>query len=399
MSVHTYRSFALEVGEPVAVARSGPFEKLGWGPCQFPSLRFTGRGHVLCTWAVGEDSIEGYEDSAESVFRGAVSEDGGLTWRARTAEDRAAGIPVAGGREFFPPDAKNAYPAPWLEQYVPEYVSGDGYMALYRAEGIPEYPAAASASEYDPAAGETVSFPMRVRWPHLALQAFTREGRTLVYPFASLMGIMGRALPDGEGGLYFATYCHGFSAATGALSLPDKYNVYVFHSVDRGRTWEWISEVLTEPEYVPESPNAEGFCEPDLARMPDGSHVMLMRMGGWCPSWLVRSVDGCRSWSKPVRFDDCGVLPRILPLGCGVTLASYGRPGVFLRATADPAGLRWEERIDLGVPAEPLSSCSYTSILPLDDTNALLAYSHFRWPDPEGTPVKTILTRRITVRL
>ena len=110
---------------------------------------------------------------------------------------------------------------------------------------------------------------------------------------------------------------------------------------------------------------------------------------------MVRSSDEGRTWSKPVNFDKCGVLPQLRVLGCGVSLAGYGRPGVFLRASNDPSGLKWEAPIDL----ETESSCCYTAILPLDDTHALFGYSDFRYPGPDGTLRKTILVRRVAVRI
>ncbi|MCR5681807.1 MAG: glycoside hydrolase [Clostridiales bacterium] len=389
-----YSGFSLEVEEPVVVGQGESYEKLGWGPWQFPSLSMTDRGHVLCTWATGEDSIEGYEDSVgDGVFIGAVSEDGGKTWRGRTREDRAVGTPMQNGREYIKPAAKNAYPVSWLDRYAPAYSSPDGGLKLYRADEIPEYPRTCPAKEYDPATGETTEFTSRVNWPHAAVTVLRSRDRELVYPLDSLMGIMGQLVPAEDGNLLFATYGHGFSARTGELVMGDKYKTYVFRSDDCGRTWDWISEVVTTPEYCPSDRDAEGFCEPNLARMPDGSWVMLLRTGSGCPSWLVRSTDGCHTWSKPVILDGCGVLPQLRVLGCGVSLAGYGRPGVYLRASSDPSGLRWEEPVDLQVE----HSCCYTAILPLDDTTALFGYSDFRYPGPDGRPLKTILTRRVTV--
>ena len=42
-------------------------------------------------------------------------------------------------------------------------------------------------------------------------------------------------------------------------------------------------------------------------------------------------------------------------------------------------------------------TCSYTSMVPLGENEALMAYSHFRYPNSEGVPVKTILSRRIRI--
>jgi hypothetical protein len=137
--------------------------------------------------------------------------------------------------------------------------------------------------------------------------------------------------------------------------------------------------------------------------MPDGSVVMLIRSGSNNPSYIVRSTDRCRTWTTPVKFDDIGVLPQLCPLACGVTLASYGRPELRIRATADPAGMQWEEPVrvtDLyGMKMEnPMErSCFYTRLIPIADNAALLAYTDFQYPNADGIGVKTVLVREIRV--
>lgn len=66
--------------------------------------------------------------------------------------------------------------------------------------------------------------------------------------------------------------------------------------------------------------------------MPDGSMLALLRSGP--PSYITRSMDQGRSWSKPQIFDKLGVLPQRLVLKSGVTLATYGRSWIFLRAAS-----------------------------------------------------------------
>ena len=40
-------------------------------------------------------------------------------------------------------------------------------------------------------------------------------------------------------------------------------------------------------------------------------------------------------------------------------------------------------------------TCSYAALLPLSDDTALIAYSDFNVPGPDGTPRKTILVRTV----
>ena len=98
-------------------------------------------------------------------------------------------------------------------------------------------------------------------------------------------------------------------------------------------------------------------------------------------------------------FDDRGVWPQLLTLECGVTLASYGRPGFFIRATDDPACLRWEERIRLVEDGtrKDKTTCSYSYLFALNDRTAGLVYTDFTVKDENGIARKTVLFRTITV--
>jgi len=57
-----------------------------------------------------------------------------------------------------------------------------------------------------------------------------------------------------------------------------------------------------------------------------------------------RSADAGQTWSESRVFDELGVSPLHLLLPAnGLTLASYGRPVLFVRATADSAWLECDE--------------------------------------------------------
>lgn len=96
-----------------------------------------------------------------------------------------------------------------------------------------------------------------------------------------------------------------------------------------------------------------------------------------------------------------GVWPCLLTLKCGVTLATYGRPGIRVRATDDPACLNWNEPIEnLESIREPepypghtlnTASCCYTNMVALDDRTAALVYSDFRVKDEQGIPRKSMM--------
>ena len=78
----------------------------------------------------------------------------------------------------------------------------------------------------------------------------------------------------------------------------------------------------------------------------------------------------------------------------GYAVGYYG----YVRATADPKGLAWTERVTLVEPgALHKDTCSYASLLRLSKTTALVAYSDFNRPGPKGAPRKTILARKVKV--
>ena len=98
------------------------------------------------------------------------------------------------------------------------------------------------------------------------------------------------------------------------------------------------------------------------------------------------------------KFDSIGVLPQMVTLSSGVSIATYGRPYMRIRATSDPTGKKWQtaQTFDL-YSGEEQTSCYYTDLLALDDTHALWIYSDFQYPNADGVPVKSIIVRVITV--
>jgi hypothetical protein len=94
----------------------------------------------------------------------------------------------------------------------------------------------------------------------------------------------------------------------------------------------------------------------------------------------------------------------MVTLKCGVTLATFGRPGIVLRATDDPSGKTWEDPIYLVKPKdrpwktmEDQATCGYTNLIALDEKTAGLVYSDFTVKDADGVPRKTMMFRTITV--
>ena len=162
-----------------------------------------------------------------------------------------------------------------------------------------------------------------------------------------------------------------------------------------------------------------GFSEPCLAFMPDGSILCILRTCDvfygapeWGPTYLTRSTDGGKNWTKPEYFKDRGALPQLIQLENGVTLAIVTRPGIYVYASRD-CGKTWDDCIEVmtdrdrshlanNPPQRPnfwqwAGSCCNCTAYPLGKNKILLAYSDFYIPDENGVKRKGIKTIEIAV--
>lgn len=400
------KNFNLVIDEPVAVT----YGKVGdnaWGHVQFPAIFNTINHKLLVAWEYCNDTIE-YKGNVYS----AVSDDGGTSWRAPDSADKISYPKMKNGKCFAGFLRKGAYPVDYFEKYTPAYTS-EACGKRYFAQDIKEMQdKTVYGIESDPVSGEETLFTCKINWPYMPI-GVTNSGMvcpaTMVFSLSQRCGL----LMSGEK-MYFSLYTHGFnsdatSKEDALLPHMDKYCVYIFESCDCGRTWNYLSQIPTNEEVMKQNPYAEGFCEPMMARLPDGSISILLRTGNNNPSFIARSTDDCKTWSKPTIFDSNGVLPQILTLESGVTLASYGRPILKIRATSDPSGIEWEKPIILPLtestdPKESekpwgkrQQSCFYTGLLAASENTAFLVYSDFHYPNPDGVQVKSILVRKIKV--
>ena len=396
--------FRIEIGKPSIVAQG---DNTGWGNYQFPDIHYTKSGSIYVTWAMRPDDVNFYGGKS---FGEAISDDLGVTWKE--PDERCAVIPntlLKNGKAFKGFKKEFAFKSDYIALHTP-LVEHKG-VKYHFVEDIKEFDDKVFGVEVDTETGEESLFEVKINWNNLALIEYP-DSRIL--PTAYMMAACGeyaKALRIGDA-LYFATYHRSFDIhAKTRESAVNKYvlesSVFVFRSVDEARTWDCISQITVSDDEYREEDGFEGFDEPLMEIMADGSVVMLMRSGApkspfdpdRFPCYITRSTDACRTWSKPEKFDSVGVLPQLLRLGCGVTLATYGRPGLFLRATDDPSGREWAEHIEIDlVPNSHDRSCYYTRLLPIDDHSALLVYSDFNYPDKvSGKPKKTVLARRITV--
>lgn len=388
----------IELTEPVTVALAPP-EVRHWGPYQFPGLTRLPDGRIQVSFHVEADSSTAYGLPPAC----AISADEGQTWELlpREASGKVgssawdAAVPLPNGDILRPVTLPSRPVAGLAISVAPfaKYISYGMQRAAYRLQDLPPECAAGYMFRRQAAGsnawveerarvrlpGEVriIDVPEGVMWfPWLSAQFVVASDRALLGVNYTL-----RRIADGR--------------------FQEKCPITILRSTDAGRNWELWSETLYvgDPAADPKAAAREGFTEPYLQFLSDGSALCLLRTtdgGGVGPLYWMRSTDNGRTWSKPEVFDDLGVWPQMLTLNNGVTLAAYGRPGLYLRATADRSGLAWDARVAVVPPGEyHQDTCSYSALLPLSDDTALIAYSEFNLPDPDGRPCKGIRVRRI----
>ncbi len=389
-----HSGISIEMDAPVTVALAPP-EVREWGPYQFPRLARLPDGRIQLQFHIEADNATTY--GLPAAF--AVSEDEGRTWTLlQGTQPGGAESPsplrlpngdwLATKRFRSRPVAGLRLPA---QPFTTYRRNGGQDVAVYRKEDLPE--------EYQIG-------PILARLP--AGETVWRDEQTVV-------NMPGQVRTVTEGVMTFPVFHQMFLAPDGAVwvvnygrriieGLYEPHSgMYVLRSIDAGRTWELHGAIPYQGDSAadPKAGEREGFTEPTVSFRPDGSVFCLLRTHdalGVGPLYWARSTDHGRTWSAPLVFESYGVWPQMLALGNGMTLAAYGRPGLFMRATSDPTGLRWDDkRVAVVPPAPHRNTCSYAALLALDDQTALIAYSDFDLPNEAGLPCKGIQVRRVRV--
>ena len=430
----------IEVGEPTVIVQGiRPEEKL-WGPYQFPRPYHLG-DKIIVSVHVSSDGITTYADP----YRWFESRDNGQTWKEIDASvadscgvllpsgDRIS-VPMQNskpldnwtfmGFEYKTPDYDFNIPADEGMFPIPDGARGDlfgGIVYTYRSERLaPSLRDAKWLLKRLPANGESVrTDTVNVEWPFLARVVHTKGG----FREPVLKDIFPRGnLKVGPDGRVWVTAFSGeghINPENGQYS--PYYSAELFVSDDDGHSFRQISHM----EYPADGSNdypysSGGFSDSDIAFMPDGSMVWFFRSNWygttgseWSPMYWSRSTDNAKTWSKPEIFAPYGTLPRLVSLECGVTMVVYGRPGIFIQATADRSGRRWDSPVTIMTDADRSSLANIVKETPVfheydgaggnpeliavSPTEALLIYSDFYYPDEDGIKRKSILCRKISV--
>jgi len=384
------RKYKVEIGEPIVIGSvEGATETLPWGFFQFPKLYYSTEGSIICQIAYKNDSIDSYD--GKYLFY--MSSNQGKHWDQVADKYNDTSLLMENecylqGAEFV-----NAFESDLVEKYESVYKYDD--KSLFDGSLISEsdYSTKFNCIEYNPKQKTNDYFTSTIEWPHRPIRiinGLTCPSGMVMYPYS--MHTSNSIIKENDGSLLMAVYSEGFDSETGEIVYNKHYNIYLFRSFDSARTWKYVGQILTKPIYCEEQ--KEGFCEPVLQILKNGIYFILMRTGSGAPLYCAYSYDQGSTWVDIQKFADIGVDPQLLQLNCGVTLASYGRPGIYIRTTDDIECKVWEKPQCI---LEDSPSCCYTSLIALNDNKALLAYSKFEYLDDNNTIIKRIIAREITI--
>lgn len=434
----TAPAIKLTMGEPHVIVRGIRPEEQLWGPYQFPRPYKLGDRYVVSVH-VRNDDISNYGSTALWF----ESRDKGETWKevdASIAQECGLVLPN-GDRVYMPPesgiDVSDYKTTPW-NKYTPAYDfskqaqpgtlplpdgmtfwMGGTTIYAFNADRLPANLSKKEWTLFRIPKGETepklehasVDWPFLTRVVHVS-----RSGKKI------LKSIFPRGNPKiGPDGAIWVSVFSGeghLNPANGQYS--PYYSAEIFRSEDNGKSFQRRAHLEYEADGHEFPYKSGGFSDSDFEFMPDGSIVWFLRSTWysytgkeWDPMYMTRTTDGGHTWSKPIKFDNVGILPRLCTLENGVTLLCYARPGTFVRAALNDSGTKWTEPLVVMTPddrsslankpvADPTfhdwdGSCNNPEIIPLDENSALIFYSDFYYPDKNGVKRKTILCRKITV--
>ncbi len=436
----------ITLGEEKIVAIGPRYEDSYWGQWQFPKLMEGKDGQIVMTFHNGDDVWE--ELGTADVW--ATSDDRGESWNI--VKDHSAIVkgvqlpngdflrhdgrvsvaldldmlqaPMQTGNYTIPSDDLHAksndmgrLPLPrghfhdiWKQRWSVYHMDElpDGLF-----EHLKDWPMLRTPSGETEEQAEWASLD----WENRGLLMMFPTSRNVAIP--AMPQFIGKLKVGLDGKLWAATYNKGLNPKNGAFSPYS--STFVLCSEDDGHSWKLQGYL----PYIPDNDEYEyafmagGWDEPDLAFAPDGSMIMILRIVDvyhgdkeWAPSYITRSTDQGKTWSKPVRFDDIGVMPRTCQVGDAI-LAIYGRPGIYVRGTTDPAGMAWEAPVEVMTNGDRsvlmnerpervnfhmwAGSCCNCDIHALDENHAIIAYSDFYHLCEDGVRRKSIKTRIVTI--
>lgn len=392
--------FKIHFKEPVVVGVASKPEK--WGFFQFPNIGRRIDGAIQAKWNMTRDAIEAY---GEHNFGAAASLDNGKTFKPQDSVYLTSLIDLPNGDKLdvYTPKALKekdlVLPKPigtGLENYrksnftfyklhdLPESRNGIYFKRLKKGEK--EWKLERAKLIDDQAA----------RYSLAGLIPVLFWGDIRVAKDKSLIaGIYPGFLIDKNG------------------SVDSRMGAFFYRSTDNGRTWKIQGRILYEGDAAGDKMESKrmGFTEPAFEILRDGTFLCVLRTtdgAGYGPMYASYSGDMGKTWTRPEIITPNGVLPRLLQLENGVTVMSSGRPGVQLRFSTDPNGIKWSKPFEMLPYSEPALkkeqngsiaqvSCGYTGLMAIGKDKFLIVYSDFAYTNQTGEQRKAIKVREVEV--
>jgi hypothetical protein len=382
----------VQMEEPVLIDQAGPEVKT-WGPYRMPKVFRMPNGELCLTFAIGLDL---YEDQGMTgpAF---VSNDNGHSWRKSAWPHPGISgmnpliMPIHDGEYYCIPAGKgieldlSKLPKPAGKYKA--YAGGPIYWLKDLPDDAIRWFKDIRAMRWTPT---TKAWTQEsVKWDHNGQLIFTRE---LGGDWTNKVYFESPVVRSGKE-LLHADYWTVYESKPGQPPLD--WQCWLMASTDNGRSWKRRGCMATISEK--NDCTGEPVIEMNLSNELVG--VLRRDVGSLEPMYLVHSNDRGYSWSEPQTLFDFGVFPRLLQMGNGVLVLSFGRPGVWLSFSLD-GGHSWTQPqaiIEGDRNNSAQHSCGYTSLLALSKDTFLIAYGNFEFPNAKGEPCKTILVRRVTV--
>lgn len=207
-------------------------------------------------------------------------------------------------------------------------------------------------------------------------------------PFQRKKVVLSRRILPLQDGSYLVS-------AYGKLQGDRGDRVMLFRTTDQFQSLHYYATVAYDPTL-----ESKGCVnEADFVRTPDGRLLCVMRSDGYLPMYQCWSDNDGATWSEMIPFGADGVFPAMVVLDNGVTVCTYGRPGVHV-AFSENGGKRWSNRtclFDVHVSNDGRSirdreicerSCCYTDVMQIAPNRALIVYcmpenpEDLRYTDP-----------------
>ncbi|MDD3154242.1 MAG: sialidase family protein [Victivallaceae bacterium] len=144
-----------------------------------------------------------------------------------------------------------------------------------------------------------------------------------------------------------------------------KFTSILIGSDDDGRNWNFISDILSDPQKM----YREGPNEAAVIELANGELLAYVRPSGQGPLLQLRSKDGGVNWSKPESIAPFCVAPAARILKNGALVVVTGRPGLYLLIDFSGSGKHYQN-----VCLYDGSGSSYASILEVAPNELLVLY-------------------------